>query len=135
MSFMGDRSSSKAPIEHLLKVLNQLKEGPTELQDGEDAIILCCALHLSHSAQLPCRVLLSTRQANTRESFFSVDREGLADDDGLSGDLLPQRTAAALSDEVLLPQPGQHRAQCCELCQAGFTQVNRLLSCQLEPTP
>lgn len=32
-SFMGDRSSSKLPIEHVLKVLNQLKDAPCELQD------------------------------------------------------------------------------------------------------
>jgi hypothetical protein len=32
-SFMGDRSSSKAPLEHVLKVLSQLLEAPCELQD------------------------------------------------------------------------------------------------------
>jgi hypothetical protein len=34
-SFMGDRSSSKTPTEHVLKVLEQLRDAPSELQDGE----------------------------------------------------------------------------------------------------
>ena len=32
-SFMGDRASSKAPIEHVIKLLNQLLNAPVELQD------------------------------------------------------------------------------------------------------
>jgi hypothetical protein len=123
---MGDRSSSKLPTEHILKVLNQLKDAPSELQDGEsmtDSISMTSLLiHVSTNALLIInRILLPNCQANAPKPFSFVNRERLANDDDLLGNVSSQRSAIAGPDVILCAEAGKHCVQCSELCKIGVT--------------